>query len=803
MRFPYYNQLESIDCGPTCLQMIAKHYGKSYSLQYLRSKSFITKSGVSMLGISDAAENIGFRTRGYRLTWEQLRDEVPLPCIVHWNQRHFVVVYGIRKRRRLLDLWERIAQSKRHRAQGAGHRAQGSEQRAHLSTEVTAQVESTEHEEMHSELRGTNPEPRALSSELSEKNDRTIVLVADPAAGLLKYTKTEFCKCWYSTKSDGIDEGTALLLEPAPEFYKQEDEAKGKLNFLYLLGYIRPYTKYIFQLMLGMVTASIISLIFPFLTQSLVDTGIGNSNMTFVVMVLVAQMILTLSQTANGLLRNWINLHVTSRVSISLISDFLIKLMKLPISFFDVKLVGDIMQRIGDHTRIRTFLTDSLINIIFAVITLLMYTFIMATYNLGILGVFFIGSVLYIGWVILFLKRRRELDYKRFQQSAANQSNIVQLVTGMQEIKLNGCEKQKRWEWERIQIKLFKVSLKSMILNQNQQLGATLINQAKDIFISFLSAKAVIRGEMTLGMMMAVQYIIGQLNAPIQQFIGFTQAAQDARISLERLGEIHNRENEEKPEDDKIRDIPPDKDIEIKNLLFQYEGPHSEKVLNGVSLIIPAKKITAIVGISGSGKTTFIKLLLGFYDPVKGDILLGGSSLKRYSQTEWRKRCGVVMQEGFIFSDTIAGNIALIDEIPDKQKINRATKTANIKEFVESLPLGYNTRIGNDGHGLSTGQKQRLLIARAVYKEPDFIFFDEATNALDASNERTIMENLGSFFKGKTVVIVAHRLSTVKNADQIVVLEKGEIVEKGTHKELVEMKNAYYNLVKDQLELGG
>jgi ATP-binding cassette subfamily B protein len=737
-----------------------------------------------MLGISDAAESIGFRTRGYRLTWEQLRDEVPLPCIVHWNQRHFVVVYEIKKRR---------AWGKGQGAGSGGQGASGGEQRAR-SSEHRAQI--AEDKRINSEHCALNPEQK------DQQNSEYVVYVADPAAGLLKYTEREFCKCWYSTKSEGIDEGTALLLEPTPEFYKQEDEEKQKLSFLYLLGYIRPYSKYILQLMLGMLTASIISLIFPFLTQSLVDTGIGNSNISFVVMVLVAQLILTLSQTANGLLRNWISLHVTSRVSISLISDFLIKLMKLPISFFDVKLVGDIMQRIGDHNRIRTFLTDSLISIIFAVITLVMYTIIMATYNLGILGIFMLGSAMYIGWVVLFLKRRRELDYKRFQQSAANQSNIVQLVTGMQEIKLNACEKQKRWEWERIQIKLFKVSLKSMMLNQNQQLGAVLINQTKDIFISFLSAKAVIEGQMTLGMMMAIQYIIGQLNAPIQQFIGFTQAAQDARISLERLGEIHNKEDEEKPEDDKIKDIPVDKDIEIKNLLFQYEGPHSEKVLNNVSLTIPAKKITAIVGISGSGKTTLIKLMLGFYEPVKGEISLNGTSLRRFSQAEWRKRCGVVMQEGYIFADSIAGNIGLIDDTPEKEKIDRAVVTANIKEYINSLPLGYNTRIGNDGQGLSTGQKQRLLIARAVYKDPDFIFFDEATNALDATNEKTIMDNLGTFFKGKTVVIVAHRLSTVKNADQIVVLAKGEIAEKGTHKELVEKKKAYYNLVKDQLELG-
>jgi len=765
--------------------MIAKYYGKNYHLQALRSRAFITKSGVSMLGISDAAESIGFRTRGYRLNWEQLRDEVPLPCIVHWNQRHFVVVYEIKKQKKVF-------------AGSRGRAADGMVPGAKSKVKDKLQKDKSERHSIN-DLHDLHD----LKDLHDLDNSKYTVLVADPASGLLKYAESEFLKCWYSTKSDGVQEGTALLLEPTPEFYKLEDEEKNKLNFYYLLNYIRPYQKYIIQLMMSMLTASVISLIFPFLTQSLVDTGIGNSNMAFIAMVLVAQLILSLSQTANGLLRNWISLHVTSRVSISLISDFLIKLMKLPISFFDVKLIGDIMQRIGDHNRIKSFLTDSLISIIFAAVTLIMYTIIMATYSLSILGVFLLGSTFYIGWVVLFLKRRRELDYKRFQQSSANQSNIVQLVTGMQEIKLNGCEKQKRWEWERIQIKLFKVSLKSMMLNQNQQLGAALINQSKDIFISFLSAKAVISGDMTLGMMMAVQYIIGQLNAPVQQFIGFTQAAQDARISLERLGEIHDREDEEKPEDDKINEIPSDKDIEIRNLLFQYEGPNSERVLNNISLTIPAKKITAIVGLSGSGKTTLIKLLLGFYPPAKGEILLGGTQLSRFSQSEWRKRCGVVMQEGYIFSDSIAGNIGLIDEVPDKIKIDRATETANIKEFVEGLPLGYNTKIGNDGHGLSTGQKQRILIARAVYKEPEFIFLDEATNALDTSNEKKIMENLACFFKGKTVVIVAHRLSTVKNADQIVVLENGKIVEIGSHKELVKKKKAYYNLVKDQLELGG
>ncbi|VAW15064.1 Bacteriocin/lantibiotic efflux ABC transporter, permease/ATP-binding protein, partial [hydrothermal vent metagenome] len=628
------------------------------------------------------------------------------------------------------------------------------------------------------------------------------VYISDPAQGLLTYTKEEFLKCWLSTKTDNENEGAALLLEPTPDFYKHEDEEKGKLKFAYLLGYLRPYRKYIIQLGLGMLTGSIISMIFPFLTQSVVDYGIGNSDLAFIVMVLVAQMVLTFGQTANGLIRSWIMLHVTTRISISLITDFLIKLMKLPIAFFDTKMIGDIMQRIQDHNRIQSFLTKSLIDVVFAVITLVIYAFIMASYHLGILGIFFIGSILYIGWVLLFLKKRREIDYKRFQQSSANKSSIVQLVNGMQEIKLNACEKQKRWEWESIQARLYRVSIKGLALNQNQQLGATFINQTKDLFISFLSAKAVITGDMTLGMMMAVQYIIGQLNAPIQQFIGFTQQAQDAKISLERLGEIHDREDEEKPEDGKIRDIPPNENIELKNIMFQYEGPHSEKVLRKINLNIPANKVTAIVGTSGSGKTTLIKLMLGFYEPTRGKISLGGIEMKRYSESNWRKRCGVVMQEGFIFSDTIANNIGVMDEVPDLEKTEQAVIAANIGDFIEKLPLRYNTNIGSQGHGLSTGQKQRILIARAVYKNPDYIFFDEATNALDAKNERVIMENLDRFFQGRTVVVVAHRLSTVKKADQIVVLEKGQIVETGTHKELVAKKGEYFNLVKDQLELG-
>ncbi len=540
---------------------------------------------------------------------------------------------------------------------------------------------------------------------------------------------------------------------------------------------------------------------FPFLTQSIVDYGIGNSDLAFITMVLVAQMVLTLGQAINGLIRSWIMLHVTTRISISLIAGFLTKLMRLPISFFDTKMIGDIMQRIGDHSRIQTFLTGSLINIVFSIFTLVMYTVVMAGYHIGILGIFYLGSIAYILWILLFLKKRRELDYKRFQQSSASQGNIVQLVNGMQEIKLNNCEQKKRWEWERIQAQLFKVSVKNLTLNQNQQIGSTFIDQAKNIVISFLTAKAVVAGDMTLGMMMAVQYIIGQLNAPIQQFIGFTQAAQDAKISLERLGEIHNRDDEESYEDNKIVEIPQCQELSLKNVTFQYEGPHSEKVLNDVNLKIPANKITAIVGMSGSGKTTLVKILLGFYELARGEVELNGVPLKKYSPGEWRRKCGVVMQEGYIFSDTIANNIAVADEVPDEKMLKKAIEMANIKEFIDSLPMGLKTRIGTDGHGLSSGQKQRILIARTVYKDPEYIFFDEATNALDAKNERIIMKNLDRFFKGRTVLVIAHRLSTVRKADQIIVLDEGKVTEQGTHQTLIVAKKNYYGLVKDQLEL--
>ena len=757
MRFPHYTQLDAMDCGPTSLRIVAQFYGRHYSLQNLRERCHITREGVSLLGISDAAESIGFRTTGVKITWHQLRDEANLPCIVHWNQQHFVVVYRI-----------------------------------------------------------------------ARKRGKWWVYVSDPASGLLKYTEEQFLKAWIQSRElpnrtesaarpqqevpslasadflagPANGKGIALLLEPTPQFYKEKGDEDKRLKLGYLLQYLRPYKNYLAQLALAMLTASILSLILPFLTQSVVDKGIGTGNLSFVVMMLIAQVVLVLGQLANNLIRSWLMLHMTTRISISLISDFLAKLMRLPIAFFDSKMVGDIMQRIGDYDRIQSFLTGSLLSMAMAVVSFVIYGAVMGGYDPTILGIFLLGSALYIGWILLFMKRRRKLDYMRFQEAAANQSNIVQLINGMQDIKLNDCEKQKRWEWERIQARLFQVSIKGLVLGQTQEVGGTFIDQTKNVVISFLAASAVIEGDMTLGMMVALQYIIGQLNAPLSQFIQFVQATQDAKISLERLSEIQEKDDEEPADEERIRMIPDNADIEFRGVTFQYDGPHSAKALDDVSVTIPADKVTAIVGASGSGKTTMLKLMLGFYTPTSGEVLLHDRRIAQYSPSCWRRTCGTVMQEGYIFSDTIAGNIGVSDERPDMERVRRATRIANIDTFIDELPLGYNTKIGADGHGLSVGQKQRLLIARAAYKEAKYLFFDEATNSLDANNERTIMERLDRLFENKTVVVVAHRLSTVRNADKIVVLDRGRIVEQGTHDELTAERGYYYELVRNQLELG-
>lgn len=739
--FPHYQQLDSMDCGPSCLRMIAKYYGRSYSLQNLRERSFITRQGVSMLGISDAAESIGMRTQGIRISLGQLIEDVPLPCILHWNQNHFVVLYAIKKKRSLL--W-----------------------------------------------RG------------KERKDYTFC-ISDPAKGKYSIDKVGFEKCWISTKDEGKEAGFALLLSPTPDFHERiDDQEQQKRNLSFYLRYLFPYKSQLFQLMIGMLLGSVFSLIFPFLTQAMVDQGIGNNNLNFITLILISQLILSITQMGVGFIQSWISLHMNTRISITLISDFIAKLMRLPIRFFDAKNIGDIMQRIGDHDRIQSFMTGTTLSTLFSFFNFFIFAGIMSYYNLSILVVFLVGNVLYVLWILSFMRYRRKLDNARFTQASANQSNIVQLITGMQEIKLNNCEKQQRWKWESIQVKLFKISIQGTALGQGQQIGSIFFSQTTSLFISFLSAKAVVDGDITLGMMMSISYIIGQLSGPIGQVIGFSQSLQDAKISLERLNEINNREEEVTSANDKINTLPENSDITLENLCFSYDGAERDYVLDNLNLTIPHDKVTAIVGASGSGKTTVIKLLLGFYTPVKGDIKVGNYSLKDINPHLWRQNTGAVMQEGFLFSDTIARNIAICEESIDTHRLMNAAETANIKDFIESLPQKYNSKIGMEGNGVSQGQKQRLFIARAIYKNPTFLFFDEATNALDANNEKVILDNLIQFYKGKTVVVVAHRLSTVQSADNIVVMEAGKVIESGTHKELTAMKGAYYTLVKNQLELG-
>jgi ATP-binding cassette subfamily B protein len=713
-----------MDCGPTCLRMIAKHYGRNFTLQKLRELSQISREGVSLLGISEAAEKIGFRSLGAKLNIEQLK-MAELPCILHWRQNHFVVLFKINGNK---------------------------------------------------------------------------YIIADPAKGVITYSSKEFVQNWMNNKE--LHDGISLLLSPTPKFYEEENGITEGLKWSFLLRYLTIYRQLIIQLLFGLAIGSLLQLISPFLTQSVVDIGINTRNLNFVNIILIAQVMLFLGSTSVDFIRSWIMLHITTRINVSILTDFLIKLMRLPMSFFDTKMTGDIMQRMGDQSRIQSFLTGSTLSIIFSMFNLIVFAFVLVWYDTQIFSIFFIGSIIYSVWILLFLKRRRDLDYKHFEISSKNQSNTIQLISGMQEIKLNNCEQQKRWEWEHIQANLFKFSVKSLALGQYQQAGAFFINQTKNILITFLSAKAVIEGNITLGGMMAIQYIVGQLNSPVEQFIGFIQGFQDAKISVERLNEIHGMEDEEPSDKEYNFTLPTDKTITFQSLTFRYPGAGNDPVLENIDLVIPQGKTTAIVGMSGSGKTTILKILLRFYKWEKGEIRIGESKLDTISHRLWRSQCGVVMQDGFIFSDTIANNIAVGEERPNKSKLEHAVKVANIGEFIESLPNGFNTKVGSEGNGISQGQKQRLLIARAVYKDPEYIFFDEATNALDANNERVIMDNLLEFFKGRTVVVVAHRLSTVSNSDNIIVLDKGRIIEQGTHFELISLNGKYYSLVRNQLELG-
>ncbi|MDO8368360.1 MAG: peptidase domain-containing ABC transporter [Saprospiraceae bacterium] len=746
--FPFYRQRDAMDCGPTCLMMAAAAHGRQYPLTYLRERSYLSRQGVSALGIMEAAEAIGFRAMTVKVPFDTGEDtacllNAPLPCIAHWNQQHFVVIYKVNRH----HIW-----------------------------------------------------------------------IADPGAGKFKLTRKDFEKSWLSD----ADQGVLILLEPTPAFYQRDSvPSDKKARFGVLLEYVRPHRRLISQLLIGMALGSLLMLIFPLLTQSIVDFGIDNHNIGFIYLVLLAQLMLFFSQIVVQFLQSRILLFIGTRINVSMVSDFLAKLMRLPIGFFDTKMTGDLMQRIGDQGRIEAFLTQSALPVMFSAFNFVVFSAILLLYNVTIFGVFALAAALYITWIAFFLRRRKELDYTRFRQAGENNNTLIELIQGMQEIKLQGSERKRRWLWAGIQAQLFHTSLRSLNLAQWQEAGAGFINQSKNIIIIFLAAKSVIDGQMTLGMMLATQYMVGQLDAPLQQFITFIRSAQDAKISLERMNEIHEVQDEgastlhafaqrisSPSEGDQKRAA-----IHLENLSFRYNTLHDD-VLKDINLCIPQGKITAIVGTSGSGKTTLLKLLLGFYQPTKGNISIGATPLASINPAEWRKCCGTVMQDGFIFSDTIANNIAECDEYPDNAKLLHAVDMGNIRSFIDTLPLRYNTKIGAQGNGISQGQRQRLLIARAVYKNPEYLFFDEATNALDANNERAIVENLQSFYRSpsplgmgrdgaaKTVVIVAHRLSTVRHADQIVVLENGSIVEQGTHDTLVARRGAYYDLVKNQLELG-
>ena len=710
-----------MQCGIACLQMVCRHYGRNYSSKQVSSLCSPTREGASLLGLNDAAITLGFHTVSARAEVNELCDQ-PLPCILHWNQNHFVVLYKVKKGKKFY--------------------------------------------------------------------------VADPGKGLVKYNLEEFKNHWISTRSNGEEKGIAMFLEPTPAFYshKKDGEGEKKKNlrsFRFLFGYVKKYRRYFGQVVLGMVVGSLLQLVLPFLTQSIVDVGIKNRNIGFIWLILLGQLMLTFSRTVIDFIRRWLLLHISMRVNISLVSDFFIKLLKLPMSFFDTKLMGDLMQRMNDHSRVNNFLTNQALSVTFAMLTFVVFTVVLLFYNKLIFAIFLVGSLLYGLWMTLFLRRRKVLDYELFEQQAINNNKTYEFITSMQEIKLQDCEQRRRWEWEDTQVDLFNVQMKSLKLQQTQEAGSILINEVKNIVITVVAAAAVIHGQMTLGMMLAVQYIIGQLNSPVEQLMNFFYSLQDVRISLERINEIHRAEDENGKGGLRTSLTDNNKGIDIDGIMFKYDPHALRKTLDDVTIHIPKGKVTAIVGASGSGKTTLVKLMLGYYPVLEGQINIGGTDINTLNRKWWRRQCGVVMQDGVIFSESIARNIAVDDGDIDKERLLKAARIACIHDYVMSLPLKYNTKIGRDGVGLSQGQRQRILIARAVYKSPDYIFLDEATNSLDANNERAIVENLDTFYRGKTVVIVAHRLSTVRNADQIVVIDHGKVVETGNHETLTAKRSEF------------
>lgn len=732
-KFPLYRQHDSMQCGVTCLRMICAYWGKEYPAEYLDRLCGASREGVSLLGISETAAELGLKSVCARLTTGQLA-EVELPAILHWNQNHFVVLYRISRKR----------------------------------------------------------------------GGKTVYHVADPGKGLRQYDGPSFEAGWIETRSRGEDKGIAMLAQPTPAFFSKRVPGKtARRSFTFLLGYLKRYRYYFGQVFLGLAVGSLLQLLFPFLTQAIVDLGIDHEDLGLIWLILLGQLALVTSQTALDFIQRWILLHVSMRVNISLVSDFFIKLLRLPMGFFDTRLMGDLMQRMGDHKRVEQYLTNEALTVLFSLLTFLVFGGVLLVYDPLIFAVFVAGSLLYGLWIAFFLGKRKRIDYELFEKEAENNNKTYRFITTMQEIKLQDCEQRRRWEWEDVQAGLFRVQAKSLKLKQAQEAGGILITQVKNILVTVLAATAVINGQMTLGMMLAVQYIIGQLNHPVEQLMRFIYASQDVKISLDRINEIHGQ-MEEEDGSESLKAYPDGEpgDLSLRRADFSYDPHAPRKTIDGVSLTIPRGKVTAIVGTSGSGKTTLVKLLLGFYPLLSGEIRVGRTPLGQLNKKWWRRQCGVVMQDGVIFSESIARNIAVDDGPIDTARLARAVEIANIKEFIQSLPLRYDTVIGPDGIGLSQGQKQRVLIARAVYKDPDYIFLDEATNALDANNEQAIVRNLDTFYKGKTVVIVAHRLSTVRHADQIIVIERGKIIETGDHQSLIDRRGAYYRLVSNQLELG-
>lgn len=732
-KFPLYRQHDSMQCGVTCLRMICAYWGKEYPAEYLDRLCGASREGVSLLGISETAAELGLKSVCARLTTGQLA-EVELPAILHWNQNHFVVLYRISRKR----------------------------------------------------------------------GGKTVYHVADPGKGLRQYDGPSFEAGWIETRSRGEDKGIAMLAQPTLAFFSKRVPGKTeRRSFTFLLGYLKRYRYYFGQVFLGLAVGSLLQLLFPFLTQAIVDLGIDHEDLGLIWLILLGQLALVTSQTALDFIQRWILLHVSMRVNISLVSDFFIKLLRLPMGFFDTRLMGDLMQRMGDHKRVEQYLTNEALTVLFSLLTFLVFGGVLLVYDPLIFAVFVAGSLLYGLWIAFFLGKRKRIDYELFEKEAENNNKTYRFITTMQEIKLQDCEQRRRWEWEDVQAGLFRVQAKSLKLRQAQEAGGILITQVKNILVTVLAATAVINGQMTLGMMLAVQYIIGQLNRPVEQLMRFIYASQDVKISLDRINEIHGQ-MEEEDGSESLKAYPDGEpgDLSLRRADFSYDPHAPRKTIDGVSLTIPRGKVTAIVGTSGSGKTTLVKLLLGFYPLLSGEIRVGRTPLGQLNKKWWRRQCGVVMQDGVIFSESIARNIAVDDGPIDTARLARAVEIANIKEFIQSLPLRYDTVIGPDGIGLSQGQKQRVLIARAVYKDPDYIFLDEATNALDANNEQAIVRNLDTFYKGKTVVIVAHRLSTVRHADQIIVIERGKIIETGDHQSLIDRRGAYYRLVSNQLELG-